>query len=277
MALPYAEVIGDPVAHSKSPLIHKFWLEKLGISADYRIFHVQPRELASYLDERRRDTRWRGCNVTAPLKGKAAELVGAPAGLCDFVGAVNCIVRTPLSCLAGTNTDLNGLDEALTGADFGSSDICIIGAGGSARAALCYLVQNGARNVTIIARNRARAEAMRKMIPAGSASMKVAGFEGVSALISSSDIVINATPMGMPGAARMPAAILDGFSAGQLVFDMVYEPVDTELMSAAKSAGARTVGGLTMLIGQAAPAFELFFGMPAPRQHDGELARLLSA
>ena len=131
MAIPYAEVIGDPIGHSKSPLIHKFWLEKLGLRAEYRATRVTPADLPRYLATKRNDVSWRGCNVTSPLKQTAAGMVGAPAGLCEFVGAVNCVTRTPFSCLVGTNTDLAGIAEALKGVPLEGRNAVLIGAGGS--------------------------------------------------------------------------------------------------------------------------------------------------
>ena len=94
MNVPYAEVIGDPVGHSKSPLIHKFWLLKLGIAAVYRATRVAPRELAAFLKQRRADLYWRGCNVTAPHKREAARLVGDPIGACAWLGAVVVPINT---------------------------------------------------------------------------------------------------------------------------------------------------------------------------------------
>lgn len=275
MAVPYAEVIGDPIAHSKSPLIHKFWLTKTGISADYRPLRIQPRELPAYFRERRRDNCWRGCSVTAPLKQGASELVGAPLGLCDFVGAVNCVVRTPLSCLFGTNTDLNGVEEALAGTNLPSARVCLMGTGGAAGAALCYLVQQRTGSIVIFARNRKKAEALMNMVPAGASMISISSIEESGAAVSGADIVINATPMGMAGAGEIDTAILDSLSPHHTVFDMVYAPVETRLLRSARAAGAKAVDGLTMLIGQAAPAFQLFFGAPAPRQVDAELRRLL--
>lgn len=277
MGVPYAEVIGDPIGHSKSPLIHRFWLEKLGIGAEYRPLRLGTKQFAAYLADRKADSCWRGCNVTAPLKSRAAQLVGTPTGLCDFVGAVNCIVRTPLSCMFGTNTDLDGIGEALTGQDLQTSNICLIGAGGAARAALCYLVRHKARSIAVVAREAAKAEALTKSVAKGSTALASAGIDQAAAAIAAASILINATPMGMTAGPEMEPLILNNVAAGQTVFDMVYAPVETDLLRRAGKVGAKTVDGLTMLIGQAAPAFELFFGEPAPRQYDGELRKLLKA
>ena len=270
MVVPYAEVIGDPIAHSKSPLIHGFWLEKLGLEGEYRAARVSIRELPRYLEAKRTDRRWRGCNVTAPLKGEAAALVGVPPAICTFVGAVNCITRTPLGCLVGTNTDIAGIAEALKGVKIEGRDVLLIGAGGAARAALCHLAREGAGKITLAVRDSARAESLKHL----SERIEVASFEASAA--ASPSLVVNATPLGMAQAPAMPGALLSVAGAAEVVLDMVYAPTETPLLAAARKAGARAIDGLSMLIGQAAPAFELFFGARPPEEHDEELRELLT-
>src|SRR3546814_15337443 len=104
MGAPYAEVIGDPIAQSKSPLIHRFWLGALGIAGDYRRAHVKPDELAAYIAERRADPDWRGCNVTMPHKGAVMDLVDDPGNIRGKIGARTTVVRQPEGPLLGTNT-----------------------------------------------------------------------------------------------------------------------------------------------------------------------------
>ncbi|MBA3676082.1 MAG: shikimate dehydrogenase [Sphingosinicella sp.] len=281
MGHPYAEVIGDPISHSKSPLIHGFWLEKLGLEGEYRATRVEGASLRSYLETKRNDIWWRGCNVTAPLKEKAAEQVGAPSGLCQFLGAVNCITRTPLSCLVGANSDLAGLKEALSDVELKGAHAVLIGAGGAARAALCHLVSNQVRQVTILARNEARASALASLIPPSAGTkMEAATFDRFPGARQGVDLLINATPMGMRGGPSMHPALIDWLATGgreeTCAFDMVYDPIETEFLAAALAGGARIKDGLHMLIGQAAPAFELFFGAAAPREHDVELRALVT-
>src|SRR5688500_3616908 len=108
---PYAEVIGDPIAHSKSPLIHKFWLEKLGIEGDYRATRITPAELPEYLHVRRRDSDWRGCNVTMPLKTEVTPFLWVLDRHAQLLGAVNTIIHDEASRLRGHNTDVNGVAE----------------------------------------------------------------------------------------------------------------------------------------------------------------------
>ncbi|HVQ07239.1 MAG TPA: shikimate dehydrogenase [Allosphingosinicella sp.] len=277
MGIPYAEVIGDPVAHSKSPLIHKFWLETLGLEGDYRAERIRAGELRAHLARRRADPFWRGCNVTAPLKARAASLVSDPTGICARIGAMNAIFRSPLGCSLGANTDLLGIADALGDAPGPESRACVIGAGAAARAALEYLRLRGTRDIHLIARNVARGRLVHGTLATGGAVHPLSDCAGA---IAGAQWVINASPLGMAGRAPMPRAILDALAAMDdrgIVFDMVYAPVETALLERAGALGRGTVDGLDMLVGQAAPAFALFFGAPAPRDCDAELRWLLTS
>jgi len=241
---PYAEVIGDPIAHSKSPTIHNFWLESLGIDAEYRATRVT--DLCSFFGSRRGDPDWRGCNVTAPHKQAVMPFLDESSP----IGAVNCIVRDG-DRLIGLNTDVDGVAEALAGADLGR--VVMIGDGGAARAVLVALAN---AEVTSITR--------RNMDEVG--------------LLAGATLIINATPLGMGHAGPMPDALLDALPSaapGATVFDMIYHPLDTLFLQAARAVGLRTVDGLTMLTGQARQAFRLFFGAEPPSEHDAELRALL--
>lgn len=274
MSRPYAEVIGDPIAQSKSPLIHSFWLAKLGIDAEYRRCHVRPEELADYFTRRRRDAEWRGCNVTIPHKVKSLEFVAGPDETARSTGAVNTVYPA-VNGHDATNTDICGVLAALPPQLMPpGSEVCIIGTGGAARAAFAACKQRGVDTVASSARNR----------EAGLALLKEFGLRGYArpledALnIQCAEVVINATSLGMVGADAFPQAIIDNLKNPALVvFDMVYAPLETELLKAARRRGFRTIDGLAMLIGQAAVAFEKFFGQPAPREYDAELRALLAA
>lgn len=277
MTFPYAEVIGDPVAHSKSPLIHKFWLEKLGIEGDFHAVRVLGDEIGDYLSRRCADPFWRGCNVTAPLKEKAAAVAADPTGLCARIGAVNAIFRSPLGCGVGANTDVLGLAEALGGNAAKAERVCVIGCGGAARAAFALLAARSTPDVRVVARDGEKAEeAMRALGLSGSA----VPFDAADAALAGAQWVINATPLGMAGEPPMPPQVLEaleGTDERAVVLDMVYAPLRTELLRRAAALGRHTADGLAMLIGQAAPSFELFFGTPAPREHDAALRGLLTS
>ncbi|MEA3013960.1 MAG: shikimate dehydrogenase [Sphingomonadales bacterium] len=277
MGIPYAEVIGDPVAHSKSPLIHKFWLEKLGLEGDYRAHRLRAGELKAHLARRRADPFWRGSNVTAPLKARAAALVSDPTGLSARIGAMNAIFRSPLGSSLGANTDMIGIAAALGDAAGPGHRACVIGAGGAARAALEYLRLRGTSDVHLIVRDVARGRIVHRAFASGGA---VHALDDCAPAIAGAHWLINASPLGMAGRAPMPRAILeavDGMDDHGIVFDMVYAPVETALLGRARALGRESVDGLDMLIGQAAPAFALFFGSPAPRECDAELRALLTS
>lgn len=277
MGIPYAEVIGDPVAHSRSPLIHKFWLEKLGMAGDYRAVRVGSGGVADHVRERCGDPWWRGCNVTAPLKNEAAKVAVDPVGIVGRIGAANALFRSPLRCALAANTDLAGISEALSGPGSPASRVCLIGAGGAARAALEFLRRRGTVEVSLVARNVAGARSVQAAAGIGGGAYP---FDECGAALAGAGWVINATPLGMSGQAPMPQPLLDRLDATRadaLVFDMVYDPVETALLRRARALGRHAVDGLAMLVGQAAPAFELFFGARAPRQHDSELRERLTS
>jgi shikimate dehydrogenase len=276
MSRPYAEVIGDPIAHSRSPLIHNFWLDRLGIDAEYRACHVRPGELEAYFAQRRGDANWRGCNVTIPHKVAALGLMEDVDEAARSTGAANTIYRAG-DGLAATNTDIDGILAVLTEELMRpGAKVCILGTGGAARAALAACKHRSAALVLGLARNQ----------EAGRALLAEFRLEGCYKSldddhnIQTADVIINATSLGMSGKERMPQAVLDHLRDAKeeaVVFDMVYSPLASDLLKAARARGLRTVDGLAMLVGQAAVAFEKFFGQPAPRGHDAELRRILAS
>lgn len=275
MSRPYAEVIGDPISHSKSPVIHGFWLEKLGIDAEYRRCHVRPEELADYLARRREDANWRGCNVTIPHKEAMSRLVDTRDARASAIGAVNTVTPTPGGGLTGENTDPEGVAEAVAGIDPAGRVAVVVGAGGAARAAFAFLAERRCAVVRVLARSPDKA--LKAALDCGLA-VDVLPFKAGTAALADAALVINATQLGMAGQEAMPGFVLDGLSAlaaDALVFDMVYAPLDTELLRRARAQNLRTADGLVMLVGQAATAFERFFGRPPPREFDAELRALL--
>ncbi len=267
MTTPYAEVIGDPIAQSKSPMIHRFWLERLGIDADYRAFHVKPSELGDYFAVRRADPAWRGCNVTVPHKLAALEHVADPGDVRGSIGAINTVFRQGGDWI-GTNTDAAGFHAPIAGLDLTGKPVCVIGAGGAARAILFALSKLGVGRVTILNRNPLKAAAL------------LAGFglKGealpLTAPIPPARLLVNASTLGMTG--QPPLTIdLTPLPDDAVVYDAVYAPIETPLLVQAHERSLDTVDGLEMLVGQAALAFELFFGTAPPRDDDDELRQLL--
>lgn len=282
----YAEVIGDPVAHSLSPVIHNFWLEKLGIDAEYRATHVAVGGLADFMADRRTDSAWHGCNVTMPHKIVMTAAVDVMDRSAELVGAINTVVPIA-SAVHGYNTDVGGIGELLDRLDRsigGYPDHVatysqIIGAGGAARAAMVAAFARG--DVEFFNRDDAKARAL--AIECGLSEWFGRGLSALGPIRNPGDgpedqryshIVINATSMGMEGQPAVPID-LSSYYPDTIVFDMVYAPVDTPLLAQARRLRLRTIDGLEMLVAQAAPAFELFFGAPAPREHDAELRALL--
>ncbi|MEZ5656548.1 MAG: shikimate dehydrogenase [Sphingobium sp.] len=269
-ALPYAEVIGDPIAHSKSPLIHGFWLEKLEIEAEYRKTHVKHDELAAYFLKRQADKDWLGCNVTIPHKIAVMDYVSDPSRVGALIGAMNTVACETGGPLIGTNTDAGGFLAPLRTLKWKGDSAVLIGAGGAARAVLFALGQIGVTKITIMARDSAKAQALLDL-----AGMKGA-IIGMDDPLPPADLVVNCSPLGMAG--QPPLSLdLSPLPDCATVYDIVYVPLDTELLVNARARGLRTIDGLEMLIGQAALAFEIFFDAEAPRDHDAELRALLTA
>jgi shikimate dehydrogenase len=251
---PYAEVIGDPVAQSRSPAVHGAWLAEAGIDAAYHATRLTRDDLADFFASRRDDPFWRGCNVTAPLKQAVIPFIDRLDPAAAEIGAVNCIVPEPAG-LTGYNTDVDGAFAALDGSDLEGGIATLIGAGGAARAGLHALQALGAQ-VRILARSPDKARAL--------GDFAIFPFERTREAMAGASAIVNASTLGMAHADPMPDALLAALPAGALVFDMVYHPEETALLAAARARGLRTVGGLVMLEGQARRAFRLFFGGLTP-------------
>jgi shikimate dehydrogenase len=271
----YAEVIGDPVAQSKSPFIHNRWLSQLGLSGEYRRTRVPAGELAEYFRNRRSDTAWRGCNVTIPHKLQVIAHLDDLDRVAADIGAVNCVAQKE-GKLVGYNTDVEGIAAALDSVALEGAKSAIIGGGGAARAAVAYLAGRGVAHIAIVVRDPDKAETLRAIVPG--ASVESGPFSSAERLFDGAAVIVNASPLGMAGCPQMPADLLSAAASHArraTLFDMVYDPVETAFLSVADDCGGRTIGGLTMLVGQAVRAFELFFGKRPPVAKDG-LGDLLS-
>lgn len=270
MTRPYAEVIGDPIAQSKSPLIHGHWLAKLGIDADYRRTLVTADELPAYVAERRADPAWRGCNITMPHKLAALDLVEDRGGIRDTIGAINTVFRAEGGELVGTNTDAGGFYAPIADLDLKGAWVCVVGAGGAARAVLFALSRLDVARVTILNRSTLTAIGLLSRFGLTGDVLPLGG------RLPPSRLLVNASSLGMTG---QPPLDLDlsPLPADALVYDAVYSPLETPLLAQAQARGLETVDGLEMLVGQAALAFEIFFGSPPMREDDEELREMLLA
>ncbi|QIQ87472.1 shikimate dehydrogenase [Erythrobacter sp.] len=282
MSRPYAEVIGDPIAQSKSPAIHGHWIERLGLDADYRATRVTRDTLADYLACRRADPDWRGCNVTMPLKQDILPLLDRIEPLARTIGAVNTVTREG-DALVGANTDAPGFLEPLLPA-LGTQHLFrmarILGTGGAARAIVAALAEHGF-TLVLAGRDPAKARALLdELAPDGEHhAIDLAHFATPTDFAFDDrehclDLVVNASPLGMRG---QPPLAFDWSHAPprSIAYDIVTDPVETPFLAAARQHGFATVTGLSMLVGQAAAAFERFFGQPPPRDTDNDLMESL--
>lgn len=264
----YAEVIGDPIGHSKSPLIHNLWLETLGIDGAYRATQVAPHDLAAYFAARAVDPAWRGCNVTVPHKVAALDHVADPGDVRGSIGAINTVFRGEDGAPAGTNTDAAGFWAPIAHLDLAGAPVTVIGAGGAARAVLWALARVGVGPVTVMNRNPLKAAALLaqfglkgQALPLGPAAPPCA-------------LLVNASSLGLVG--QPPLRLdLSALPEDATVYDLVYAPLETELLADARDRGLDTVDGLEMLVAQAAVAFEIHWGAAPPRERDDELRERL--
>jgi len=262
-AAPFAEVIGDPIRQSKSPVIHGFWLGRLGLAGSYGATHVTAPLLADHLARRRDDPDWRGCNVTMPHKQAVIDLIDRLDPLAERVGAVNTIVPEA-GALVGYNTDVPGFAEPLLALPR-CQRACVLGTGGAARAIVVALADQGVA-LMLAGRNRDKAQALLDELAPGGAHHAVAldDLAKPAALPFVPDLVVNASALGMVGQPPLAFAKVCA-PPGAVVYDIVTSPADTLLLQGARAAGLATIDGLAMLIGQADHAFRRFFGAVPPR------------
>ncbi len=272
MTHAYAEVIGDPIAHSKSPILHGYWIDALGLDATYRATFVTLEQLPAYFDARKADPAWRGCNITLPHKIAALDHVDDRGNVRDTIGAINLAARVEDGAVIGTNTDAGGFYDPISAMEWSGAHVAVIGSGGAARAVLFALSRVGVGRVTLVARNPLK----------GAALLATFGLKGdvvaLDAKLPPAAMLVNASPLGMTG--QEPLTIdLDPLPEAALVYDLVYAPLETPLLAQARARGLDTVDGLEMLIGQAALAFEILFDAEPPRdeERDAELRAMLTA
>ncbi|THD35974.1 MAG: shikimate dehydrogenase [Sphingomonas sp.] len=266
--MKYAEVIGDPIAQSKSPAIHGFWLTALGIDAQYRAMQVSAEGLGDYFAERRADSDWLGCNITIPHKLAALDFVEDRGLVRSSIGAINTVFRDG-DALVGTNTDAAGFYAPIADMDLAGQPVVVVGAGGAARAILFALSRVGVGRVTLLNRNPLKGAALLASFGLNGDALKL------DAPVPPAALLVNASSLGMVG---QPPLDLDlsALPDDAVVYDVVYAPLGTGLLKAARDRDLDTVDGLEMLIGQAALAFELFFSAAPPRERDDELRALLT-
>jgi shikimate dehydrogenase len=255
--MPRACVMGHPVAHSRSPMLHGHWLKTLGIAGAYELKDVPEAEFSEFLRNLRHNG-YVGGNITVPHKEAAYRLVDARDPAAQAIGAVNTVWYED-DRLVGGNTDAYGflahLDATVPGWKESEFTAVVLGAGGAARAILHGLTgRNG--TVRVVNRTVDRAHALTASNPRASAH----GWAELPGLLRDADLLVNTSSLGMSG--KPPLAIdLGPLNASAIVYDIVYVPLETALLRAARERGHRTVDGLGMLLHQAVPGFEVWFGV----------------
>ena len=259
-----AAVIGDPVRHSRSPAIHNAAFAAAGVDWAFTAFEVPAGGGAGAL-EAMRVLRLAGLSVTMPLKAEVAAAADCADEEVQVLGAANCIVPLEDGRLRAANTDIAGFLAGLE-ADAGITPegrrTALLGGGGAARAVAWGLASSGAADVVVINRTAANAEAVAAAANAAPGPGSV-GRVGIAADVASADIVVNATSVGMGADLSMPCdpGLLH---EAQVAVDLVYEPLETAWLAVLRSRGVPAHNGLSMLVYQAARAFELWTGEPAP-------------
>jgi shikimate dehydrogenase len=258
-----AGVAGSPVRHSLSPLIHNAWLEAADLDGVYVAFAPAADRFAAFANGLRGGVI-RGLNVTAPFKETALALADRASQTARAAGSANLLIFEIDGEISADSTDGRGLlgafQDQAPDFDPAAGPVAILGAGGAARAAAAAFLGAGAPRIELIARTAARGEALVAALGPGVGSVAATGADGA---LGRAAAVINATPLGLNGTPG-PAIRLDVLRSDCVVMDMVYRPVRTAFLDAAQSRGLRTVDGLAMLIGQARPSFERFFGRAPP-------------
>jgi shikimate dehydrogenase len=267
-----AGIMGWPVAHSRSPLIHGYWIKQLGLSGAYVYLPVRPERLAEAL-RGLSALGFAGCNVTIPHKEAAMRLLDRVDPLAKRIGAINTVVVEPDGSLSGSNTDAFGFVESLKEtqpdwrADAGPA--IVVGAGGGARAVVASLAERGAKDLRVVNRTEERAQ---KLAMDFGAPVRAIPWDQRRDALEGASLLVNATSQGMAGQPPLDLS-LDRLPQTALVADIVYIPRETPLLAAARQRGNPVAGGLGMLIHQARAAFGAWFGvMP---QATAELRALL--
>jgi shikimate dehydrogenase len=271
-----AFVVGHPIAHSRSPLIHGHWLAEHGISGTYERIDVAPEGFADFV-RGLPAAGFAGGNVTIPHKEAAFRLADALTPRAEKIGAVNTLVVGPDGRIRGDNTDAPGfiahLDQSL-GADWPEATggtALILGAGGAARAIVVGLAERGVSRILIANRTRERAEALVALEPTRARSV---AWADLPRLLPELGLLVNTTSLGMAG---QPALDLDlgALPKRAAVADIVYVPLETPLLAAARARGLAAVDGLGMLLHQAVPGFEAWFGR-RPQVNEALRARIVA-
>jgi len=271
--IPLAGVIGSPIAHSKSPRLHRHWLKTYGINGHYIPMEVHAEDLEQVLRTLPK-MGFVGVNVTIPHKEKVLTLADQVTDRATLIGAANTLIFRPDGKIHADNTDGYGFIENLRrGApnwDPAAGPAAVLGAGGAARAVIAALLDAGVPEILLTNRTRVRAEKLKEDF---GQRLRVVDWVQAGNIIDDAALVVNTTSLGMVGKPELRVP-LDGIRRDSVVTDLVYNPLETRLLQVAEEAGATAVDGLGMLIYQAVPGFERWFGV-RPEVDDDTRAAVL--
>ena len=257
--IPLAGVIGDPIAHSLSPRLHGHWLKRYGLKGHYVPLHVTHQNLADVL-RILPDMGFVGVNITIPHKEFVLSLATHVSDRAALIGAANTLTFFGNGQIQADNTDgigfLSNIRQNLPGWTAATGPALVLGAGGAAKAIVSALINDGAPKVTVVNRTRLRADALKDQF---GARVETQDWTRIPDLVGDVAVIVNTTSLGMAG--QSPLIIdLSRLTPPTVVTDIVYKPLDTELLETARQMGCETVDGLGMLLHQAVPGFERWFG-----------------
>ena len=260
--IPLAAVIGHPIAHSKSPMLHGHWLKTYGIEGHYIPMDVTPDDLETVLRNMHK-MGFVGANVTIPHKTRALEIADQVTDRATLIGAANTLIFHEDGKILADNTDgygfIQNLRQSAPDWDPAAGPAVVLGAGGAARAVIASLLDVGVPEIFLSNRTRVRAEQLRDDF---GARLKVVEWVQAGEVMEDGATVVNTTSLGMTGKPDLKVS-LEGLQPGSLVTDLVYTPLRTPFLDEAQARGCMTVDGLGMLLHQATPGFERWFG-PRP-------------
>ena len=259
-----AGIMGWPVAHSRSPALHNFWLDEHGINGVYVPLPVRPEQLTQAL-RALPVLGFRGCNLTIPHKQMALSIVDRVEPLARRIGAMNTVIVASDGSLEGSNTDVFGFRENMRE---GAPDwrpaagaAVVLGAGGAARAVVAALIELSVAEIRLVNRTPGRAERVAEDLAVPPSRISVHPWDARDAALEDAGLLVNTTSLGMTGEPEL-AIDLSRLPPHAVVADIVYVPLETALLAAARRRGHRCVEGLGMLLHQGRPGFEAWFGTP---------------
>jgi shikimate dehydrogenase len=255
-----AAVMGWPIMHSRSPTLHNYWFKQHDLTGTYVPLAIRPEDLAAAL-RALHPLGFSGCNLTIPHKQQAMAIVDEVDTVGKRIGAISCVVVRPDGSLAGTNNDwfgfVHNLKQAQPGWRADAGPAVVLGAGGGSRA-VCYgLMQEGAREIRLVNRTFARAKAIADEF---GGPIKALPWEQRHDVLEGAAMVVNATSQGMTGQPALDIR-LNKLAKTALAADIIYTPLETPFLAAARQRGNRTVNGLGMLLHQGRPAWRAWFGI----------------